>query len=124
MPANVLIVDDEPNIVISLEFLMAQNGFAPFIARSGEQAIDFLEDKVPDLVLLDVMLPNRSGFDILQYIRRTERLKKIKVIMLTARGREQDVSKGMDLGADAYVTKPFSTRELVSKVKELTRHEP
>lgn len=124
MPANILIVDDEPNIVISLEFLMAQNGFAPFIARSGEQAIDFLEEKVPDVVLLDVMLPNRSGFDILQYIRRTERLKKIKVIMLTARGREQDVSKGMDLGADAYVTKPFSTRELVSKVKELTRHEP
>ncbi|AXJ01429.1 Response regulator receiver domain-containing protein [Cyclonatronum proteinivorum] len=124
MPVNVLIVDDEPNIVISLEFLMAQNGLTPFIARSGEQAIDFLEDKVPDVVLLDVMLPNRSGFDILQYIRRNERLKNIKVIMLTARGREQDVSKGMDLGADAYVTKPFSTRELVNKVKEFARHEP
>ncbi|MCC5933668.1 MAG: response regulator [Candidatus Cyclonatronum sp.] len=124
MPANILIVDDEPNIVISLEFLMAQNGLNPFIARSGEQAIDHLEKQIPDLILLDVMLPNRSGFDILQYIRRSERLKNIKVVMLTARGREQDISKGMDLGADAYVTKPFSTRDLIKKVKELTQREP
>jgi DNA-binding response OmpR family regulator len=120
MPATVLIVDDEPNIVISLEFLLAQNGFSPFVARSGEQALDALEGFVPDVILLDVMLPNRSGFDILRHIRESERLCRMKVIMLTARGREQDISKGMDLGADAYVPKPFSTRELVKKIKELS----
>lgn len=119
MPATVLVVDDEPNIVISLEFLLAQNGFSPYVARSGEQALDVMEELVPDVILLDVMLPNRSGFDILRHIRATPRLKDIKVIMLTARGREQDVSKGLDLGADAYMPKPFSTRELIQKIREL-----
>ncbi|MFW6348026.1 MAG: response regulator transcription factor [Cyclonatronaceae bacterium] len=119
MPVSVLIVDDEPNIVISLEFLLARNGFSPYVARSGEQALDVLEEFVPDVVLLDVMLPNRSGFDILRHIRACERLRAIKVIMLSARGREQDISKGLDLGADFYMTKPFSTRELIKKIKEL-----
>lgn len=120
MPASVLIVDDEPNIVISLEFLIARNGFSPYVARSGEQAIDLMEEFVPDIVLLDVMLPNRSGFDILRHIRGSQHLRGIKVIMLSARSREQDISKGMDLGADFYVTKPFSTRELIKKIKELS----
>lgn len=120
MPASVLIVDDEPNILISLEFLLAQNGLSPYVARSGEQALDIMEAFVPDVILLDVMLPNRSGFDILRHIRANERLRGMKVIMLSARSREQDISKGMDLGADHYMTKPFSTRELVKKIKELS----
>lgn len=119
MAKKILIVDDEPNIVISLEFLMAQNGYNVFIAKNGEQAIDLLPKIKPDLILLDVMLPNRSGFEILQLLRKDSATKSIKVILLTAKGRDQDITKGISLGADAYVTKPFSTRALVEKVKEV-----
>ncbi len=119
MAKKILIVDDEPNIVISLEFLMAQNGYNVFIAKNGEQAIDLLPKVKPDLILLDVMLPNRSGFEILQILRKDNDTKSIKVILLTAKGRDQDITKGISLGADAYVTKPFSTRALVEKVKEV-----
>lgn len=119
MAKKILIVDDEPNIVISLEFLMAQNGYNVFIAKNGEQAIDLLPKIKPDLILLDVMLPNRSGFEILQILRKDNDTKSIKVILLTAKGRDQDITKGISLGADAYVTKPFSTRALVEKVKEV-----
>jgi len=118
MAKKILIVDDEPNIVISLEFLMAQNGYNVFIARNGEQALDLIPEVKPDLILLDVMLPNRSGFDILQILRKDKETKHIKVILLTAKGRDQDITKGITLGADAYITKPFSTRALVEKVKE------
>jgi two-component system alkaline phosphatase synthesis response regulator PhoP len=119
MAKKILIVDDEPNIVISLEFLMAQNGYNVFIARNGEQAMELLPQVKPDLILLDVMLPNRSGFEILQLLRKDNITKSIKVILLTAKGRDQDITKGISLGADAYVTKPFSTRALVEKVKEV-----
>lgn len=118
MAKKILIVDDEPNIVISLEFLMAQNGYNVFIARNGEQALDLIPEIKPDLILLDVMLPNRSGFEILQILRKEKETKHIKIILLTARGRDQDITKGITLGADAYITKPFSTRALVEKVKE------
>jgi DNA-binding response OmpR family regulator len=118
MAKKILIVDDEPNIVISLEFLMAQNGYNVFIARNGEQALDLIPEVKPDLILLDVMLPNRTGFEILQILRREKETKHIKIILLTAKGRDQDITKGITLGADAYITKPFSTRALVEKVKE------
>ncbi len=118
MSKKILIVDDEPSIVISLEFLMAQNGYNVFVARNGEQALDLIPELMPDLILLDVMLPNRSGFDVLQLIRKDKKIRHIKVIILTAKGRDQDITKGISLGADAYVTKPFSTRALVEKVKE------
>ena len=119
MPDKVLIVDDEPNIVISLEFLMQQAGYEIAIARDGQQALDALDSFRPDLVLLDVMLPHKTGFEICQMIRESSAWRDIKIVMLTAKGRDVDITKGMELGADAYVTKPFATKELVDKVREV-----
>jgi DNA-binding response OmpR family regulator len=119
MPHKVLIVDDEPSIVLSLEFLMQQAGHEVTVARDGAAALDALRATHPDLVLLDVMLPHRSGFEICQTIREDSELADTKIILLTAKGRDVDVEKGLALGADAYVTKPFGTRELVEKVDAL-----
>lgn len=118
MPDKVLIVDDEPNIVISLEFLMQQAGYEIAIAKDGQQALEALDSFQPDLVLLDVMLPHKTGFEICQLIRESPAWRNIKIIMLTAKGRDVDITKGMELGADAYVTKPFATKELVEKAYE------
>lgn len=117
MPGRVLIVDDEANIVISLEFLMEQAGYTVAVARTGEEALEKVDSFRPDLVLLDVMLPGISGFDILQRIRQHAALHEMAVIMLTAKGREVEVTKGLALGANAYITKPFSTRELLAEVR-------
>ncbi len=117
MTHSVLVVDDEPNIVMSLEFLMEQAGFEVRVAADGEAALKAMEDKVPDLVLLDVMMPKRDGYDLCQMIRAKPEWKDVRIIMLTAKGREVEREKGMALGADDYVTKPFSTRELVERVK-------
>ncbi len=117
MTHSVLVVDDEPNIVMSLEFLMEQAGFEVRVAADGEAALKAMEDKLPDLVLLDVMMPKRDGYDLCQMIRAKPEWKKVRIIMLTAKGREVEREKGMALGADDYVTKPFSTRELVERVK-------
>lgn len=117
MARSVLVVDDEPNIVVSLEFLMEQAGFEVRIAADGEAALKALEEKVPDLVLLDVMMPKRDGYDLCQMIRANPDWKDVRIIMLTAKGRDVEKEKGMALGADEYVTKPFSTRELVERVK-------
>ncbi|HQU71757.1 MAG TPA: response regulator [Calditrichia bacterium] len=119
MGKKILIVDDEPNIVISLEFLMQQGGYDIEIARDGQEALNKLGSFHPDLVLLDVMLPYMDGFEICQAIRQKPDWNHIKVILLTAKGREVDITKGTALGADAYVTKPFATRELVDKVHEM-----
>ncbi|MCG8597909.1 MAG: response regulator [Kiloniellales bacterium] len=117
MSHSVLVVDDEPNIVMSLEFLMEQAGFEVRVAADGEAALKAMEDKLPDLVLLDVMMPKRDGYDLCQMIRAKPEWKEVRIIMLTAKGREVEREKGMALGADDYVTKPFSTRELVERVK-------
>ncbi len=117
MPNKVLIVDDEANIVISLEFLMEQAGYEVAVARTGEEALEQVESFNPDVVLLDVMLPGVNGFDILQHIRQHARSQDTAVIMLTAKGREVEVTKGLALGANAYITKPFSTRELLAEVR-------
>ncbi len=117
MPSKVLIVDDEANIVISLEFLMEQAGYEVAVARTGEEALEQVESFNPDVVLLDVMLPGINGFDILQHIRQRPQSQKTAVIMLTAKGREVEVTKGLALGANAYITKPFSTRELLAEVR-------
>jgi DNA-binding response OmpR family regulator len=116
---KVLIADDEPNIVISLEFLMKRAGYEVCIARDGQEALDAIARERPDLVLLDVMMPRRDGFEVLQAVRADEALASTRIIMLTARGRDTDVAKGEALGADAYMTKPFSTQELVAKVAEV-----
>jgi DNA-binding response OmpR family regulator len=118
MPSKVLIVDDEPNIVLSLEFLMRQKGYETRVAADGEEAIREVERFEPDLILLDVMLPKKDGFEVCQAIRAGGRAG-IKIVMLTAKGRETEIAKGRALGADDYVTKPFSTRELVGLVARL-----
>jgi len=119
MSATILIADDEPNILLSLEFLMQREGYRVLVARDGQQAIDAILQYRPDLVLLDVMMPIKSGFDVLQALRERDDLAAIRVLMLTAKGREIDMAKGLALGANAYMTKPFSTRELVEKVRSL-----
>jgi DNA-binding response OmpR family regulator len=117
MSKTVLIADDEPNIVISLEFLLEQDGYRVLLARDGNEALEAIVRDTPDLVLLDVMLPRLSGYDVCQRIRQDPALSQVKVIMLTARGREVEVTKGLALGADAYVTKPFSTRDLLEQIR-------
>ena len=116
---HVLIADDEPNIVISLEFLMKREGHRVTIARDGDAAIEAIRRERPDLVLLDVMMPGKSGFEVCQAVRGDDALATVKILMLSAKGRETDLAKGSALGADAYMTKPFSTRELADKVREL-----
>jgi DNA-binding response OmpR family regulator len=119
MTKRVLVVDDEPNIVMSLRFLMEREGFAVEVASSGQAAVAAL-DRVPaDLVLLDVMIPGLDGFEVCQRLRARPAWQGTKIVMLTAKGRDVERDKGLALGADAYVTKPFSTRELVAKVKKM-----
>jgi DNA-binding response OmpR family regulator len=119
MAKRVLIADDEPNIVISLEFLMEQAGYETRIARDGQEAVDLAASFRPDLLLLDIMFPVKSGFEVCQELKSAPDTRGIKVVMLSAKGRDVEVAKAMELGADAYITKPFSTRELVSKVREM-----
>jgi len=116
---KILIADDEPNIVISLEFLMKREGFEVLIARDGPAALEAIRRERPALVLLDVMMPGKTGFEVCAEVRADESLAGIKIVMLTAKGRDTDVAQGLGVGADAYVTKPFSTRELAARVKEL-----
>jgi DNA-binding response OmpR family regulator len=116
---KILIADDEPNIVAALEFLLQRNGYEVHIARNGEEALKLVEDCNPDLVLLDVMMPVRSGYDVCTRIRERADWRHIKIIMLSAKGRDAEVNKGLSIGADLYITKPFSTRELMDKIKDL-----
>jgi len=116
---KILIADDEPNIVTALEFLLQRNGYEVHVARNGEEALKLVEDCHPDLVLLDVMMPVRSGYDVCTRIRERADWRHIKIIMLSAKGRDAEINKGLSIGADLYVTKPFSTRELTGKIKEL-----
>jgi len=119
MSQSVLVVDDEPNIVMSLEFLMKKQGYAVRVARDGDEAIAAIEQNAPDLVLLDVMLPKRDGFDVCQAIRSNPEWKSVRIVMLTAKGRDIEQEKGLALGADDYITKPFSTREVITRVSEI-----
>ncbi len=119
MSAKILIADDEPNILLSLEFLMKREGYQVLVARDGQQALDAILQQQPDLVLLDVMMPIKTGFDVLQAVREHDELSALRILMLTAKGRDTDMAKGLALGANDYMTKPFSTRELVDKVRGL-----
>jgi DNA-binding response OmpR family regulator len=119
MARRILIVDDEPNIVISLEYLMRREGFEVAVAVDGEAALRALAERTVDLVILDVMLPKVNGFDVCRQIRADPRWSGVRILMLTAKGRETEVARGLKLGADAYVTKPFSTKDLVGQIKRL-----
>jgi two-component system, OmpR family, alkaline phosphatase synthesis response regulator PhoP len=115
---SVLVVDDEPNIALSLEYLMKGQGFEVRVARDGEAALAALRERVPDVMLLDVMLPKCDGYEVCQTVRATPELADVKIIMLTARGRAIEQEKGLALGADDYITKPFSTREVIERVRQ------
>lgn len=119
MNEKILIADDEPNILISLEFLMKREGFQVTVARDGQEALDAFARERPQVVLLDVMMPKKTGFDVCQALRADEANHDVRILLLTAKGRDTDIAKGIALGADAYMTKPFSTKELVQKVREL-----
>jgi DNA-binding response OmpR family regulator len=119
MPKKVLIVDDEPNIVLSVEFLMQRDGLDVVTASDGQEAVDLLASTAPDLMILDVMMPRKNGFEVCAEVRADPKFSGMPILMLTAKGREAEMKKGLSLGADAYITKPFSTHELVAKVHEL-----
>ena len=120
---KILIVDDEPNIVMSLEYTFKKNNFEVFIARDGQEALEILKNQLPDLVILDVMMPMVDGFATLEQIKKDERLRHCKVIFLSAKNKEKDIEKGLSLGANLYVTKPFSIKKLVEQVQELIQPE-
>jgi len=119
MGKRILIADDEPNIVVSLEFLMKRKGHEVKVVSDGAAALAAVAEFAPHVILLDVMMPRLSGYEVCQRVRENPAWESIKIIMLTAKGRDVDVTKGLAVGADAYVTKPFSTRELVEKVQAL-----
>ncbi|MBP2283370.1 DNA-binding response OmpR family regulator [Flavobacterium sp. CG_23.5] len=116
---KILIVDDEPNIVMSLEYTFKKNNFEVFIARDGQEALDILKKQLPDVIILDVMMPMVDGFATLAQIKKDERLQHCKVIFLSAKNKEKDIEKGLSLGANLYVVKPFSVKKLVEQVQEL-----
>ena len=119
MSKKILIADDEPNIVAALEFLLQRGGYEVLTAHDGDEALRLVEARTPDLVLLDVMMPQKSGYEVCQRIRERPQWRHIKVVMLSAKGRDAEVIKGLSMGADLYVTKPFSTRELMTKINGL-----
>jgi DNA-binding response OmpR family regulator len=119
MAKRVLIVDDEANIVAALDYLLRRSGYEVSVAATGDEALRQVEAFAPDLVLLDVMMPQKSGYEVCRRIRERPEWAAVKVVMLSAKGREAEVSKGMSLGADLYVTKPFSNAELVARIREL-----
>ena len=119
MPATILIADDEPNILISLEYLLQREGFPVRVARDGQEALDAIRADPPDLVLLDVMMPRKTGLEVCQEVRAEARLQGVRILMLTAKGRDTDLAQGLGVGADAYMTQPFSTKELAAKVRQM-----
>jgi len=121
---RILIVDDEPNIVLALELLMRREGYEIRSVNDGEKAVEAAATFRPDLILLDVMLPRMDGYEVCQRIREDALLKDISILMLTAKGRDVEKEKGLALGADHYVTKPFSTRDVVRKVREILASRP
>jgi DNA-binding response OmpR family regulator len=119
MGTKVLIADDEPNIVVSLDFMMKREGYDVLVARDGAEALAMIRAEKPQLVLLDAMMPGMTGFDVCEAVRADESVRGTRILMLTAKGRESDLARGLGAGADAYVTKPFSTRELMAKIREM-----
>ena len=116
---KILIVDDEPNIVMTLEYTFKKSNYEVFIARDGQEAFDILKSNFPDVIILDIMMPMVDGFATLEQIRKDANLQHTKVMFLSAKNKESDVEKGLALGADAYMTKPFSIKKVVEKVEEL-----
>lgn len=123
MAKKILLADDEPNIVISLEFLLRREGYEVVVAHDGAEALAQIHAERPDMAILDVMMPRRNGFEVCQDLRQDPEFKDLRIMMLTAKGRDTEVSKGLALGADIYMTKPFSTKDLIAKVRALIDRE-
>ncbi len=121
MPPKVMIVDDDPSIVVALEFLMEQNGYEVQVARSGEEAIESIPKFQPDLILLDIMLPGIDGYEVCEILRLKPQWRGIRVVFLTAKGSEEDIARGLVLGADAYIVKPFTNQDVVDTVNGLIK---
>jgi DNA-binding response OmpR family regulator len=124
MTRKILIADDEPSIVTALEFLLRRSGYEVLIARDGDEALQLIETMRPDLVLLDIMMPVKSGYEVCRQVRERPESRDVKIIMLTAKGRDAEVAKGLTVGADIYVTKPFSTRDLMGRIHALLEERP
>jgi DNA-binding response OmpR family regulator len=116
---KILLVDDELNILMTLEYTFKKNNFQVFIARDGQEALDILQTQLPEIIILDIMMPNIDGYETLKQIKKDKRLTHCKVIFLSAKNKEKDIEKGLMLGADLYVSKPFSIKKLVEQVYEL-----
>lgn len=119
MSIKVLIADDEPNIVVSLSFMMKREGYDVMIAPDGAKALEMIRQEKPRLVLLDAMMPGLTGFEVCEAVRADDGMRDTRILMLTAKGRETDIARGMGAGVDAYVTKPFSTRDLIVKIRDM-----
>jgi two-component system, OmpR family, alkaline phosphatase synthesis response regulator PhoP len=119
MSAKILIADDEPNIVVSLEYMTKREGYEVLVARDGPSALETIRRERPRLVLLDAMMPGMSGFEVCEAVRADAEVRDTRILMLTAKGRETDIARGVGVGVDAYVTKPFSTRDLLQKARDM-----
>jgi DNA-binding response OmpR family regulator len=119
MPKKILAVDDEPNILLSLEYILEQEGYDVHTACDGEEALEVAEKVEPDLVLLDVGMPRRDGYEVCRLLRESEKLASVKVVMLTAKGQPLEKKKGLEVGANVYVTKPFSAEELLQTIESI-----
>lgn len=119
MSKTILIVDDEISILMALEYALKKQNFRVLIARDGSEALQILESEIPDLMLLDIMMPKVDGYQTLQHVRASEKLKGIKVVFLSAKQREADIRKGLALGADKYLVKPFSIKKIIGEINEL-----
>jgi DNA-binding response OmpR family regulator len=117
---KVLVVDDEPSILMPLEFLMRKNGFEVFIARNGKEAIESVNKELPKVIVLDIMMPDVDGYEVCKYIRQKKEMVGAKIIFLSAKTKDSDIKRGYTVGADLFIPKPFSTRFLMEKIKELT----
>lgn len=119
MPHKILIVDDDPNILMSLEFLMRKNGYKVLIARNGKEALELVSEHSPDLLLLDIMMPDVDGYEICKRVKNNKLHRHARVIFISAKTKESDIQKGYQAGADLYITKPFGTKDLVKKVSDI-----
>lgn len=119
MSKKILIVDDEPNIVLSLDYLVRKKGYTPYIARNGSEALAIAQAEIPDLILLDIMMPDIDGYEVCQTLKNDLRFNDTKIIFLSAKSKKEDIEKGLQMGADKYFTKPFSTKQLLQEMVDL-----
>lgn len=121
MPDHILVVEDDPDICDILQFNLEQEDYKVVVITDGQAALDAILDDPPELILLDLMLPNKNGLEIARIVRKDEKTAKIPIIMITARSEEMDILHGLELGADDYITKPFRPKEVMARVKALLR---